>query len=498
MGIRFPPSIGWAGRSSPRIRRVRVRAVFLLGILGALCVLAGCAVAPLPRLDDRTPQGWQHAFAPDDAPAADLRSWWTAFHDPQLDRLIDKALADNLTIRQAALRIDASRALAGSASAVYLPQVGAHTFSEPAPDSSASYFQVGFDAKWELGLFGRAQSRARVTAADLRIAQSDAQAARVSVVAEVVRAYASLRGAQQRLALLQQMTAIAADRITLTTTRLRLRLASTRELAQAQAEQASAEAALAEPRLAIDRTRQQLAVLLAQDKPDVDLAAPVTPLQLGDIGIATAPADLLRTRPEIRHAENDVLKAAGELGLARADRFPRVGLGGSLTYSSRVIGHTRLADADGIATFGPAIDIPLFDWGARRAVQDARDAELSASLLAYRQSVLEGLAEVETAMATLEHSRERTVALARVLASLERGDAVSATLQRVGLADDRDRATASIALVQARLDLAQTEQERNVAFVALYKALGGAPLPVAESQSVPSSSYPGRGKDAGR
>jgi NodT family efflux transporter outer membrane factor (OMF) lipoprotein len=457
-----------------------IRSLGVIAIAGAACWFAGCAVAPLPALDERTQAGWQNApESSTRAPAPDLRGWWKAFNDPQLDQLVDAALADNLTVRQAALRIDAARALAGTANAPFLPQLSAHTFSEPAPDSSASYFQMGFDAKWELGLFGRGQSHVRVIAADLGIAESDTQSARVSVIAEVVRTCIDLRGAEQRLALLQQIAANSDERVRLTATRERLRLASARELSQAQAEQAGAQAALAEPQLAIDRARQRLSVLLARNGPAVDIDAGGPPLQIGDMAIAAAPAELLRTRPEIRRAENDVLKAAGERGLARADLFPRLGLGGALSYSAKVIGHTRLSDADGIVTVGPAIDIPLFDWGARRAVLDARDAELSASLLAYRQAVLEGVAEVETAMATLERQRERLVALQRGRADLERGDAASATLHRVGLSDGLDRAASSTALLQAGLEMVQAEQERNTAFVALYKALGGAPLPAA-------------------
>jgi NodT family efflux transporter outer membrane factor (OMF) lipoprotein len=458
--------------------------------------LGGCTAPSLPELKPDPPVAWQHAPPTTaNAPAPDLRSWWKAFNDPELDRLIDKALADNLTVRQAVLHIKGARALARRTNAGFLPQLGAHTFSEPTPDSSASYFQLGFDARWELGFFGRAQSHARVTAADLGIARSDAETARVSVVAEVARVYVELRSTQQRLGLLEQLVATVDDKVTLTATRERLRLASANDLARAQAEHASAQAALYEPRLAIERCRQQLAVLLGQSEPDATLVADGTAPQLGDLRIASAPADLLRTRPEIRHAENDVLKAAGELGLARSDLYPRLGLGGSLTYASKIIGGHHLSDADGIVTFGPAIEIPLFDWGARRAIVRAHDADLSASVLAYRQAVLEGVAETETAMAALEQQRERAAALGRSLAGLERGDAATTTLGRLGLADGFDRATSSAALVQARLEVSQAEQARNIAFIALYKALGGAPLPTGKPHSARER---GRGEESSR
>jgi multidrug efflux system outer membrane protein len=446
--------------------------------MGALCWLCGCAVAPLPALNQETPAAWEHQAIDAGAPAPDLRGWWKAFNDPELDRLVETALADNLTVRQAALRIDASRALARNTNTEFLPQLSAHTFSEPAPDSSASYFQVGFDAKWELGLFGRAQSRARVTAADLAIAESDAQAARVSVVAEVVRCYIELRAAYLRRALLGQVDASANEKAELIATRVRLRLASERDLAQAQAEAAGTEAAVIEPQLAIDHARQRMAVLLARNEVEHEHVAGDLPTLRG-LRIEAVPADLLRTRPEIRRAENEVLKAAGERGLAHADLFPRLGLGGALSYASKVIGHTRLSDADGIVTFGPAIEIPLFDWGARRAVVTARDAELSASLLAYRQAVLEGVAEAQTALATLARNRERLDVLERARQNLDRSAAAYKTLRRLGLADGLDRVASNNAQQRLQLETAQAQQDCSIAFVAFYKAMGGAPLPAA-------------------
>lgn len=446
-------------------------------MLVAAAWLAGCAVGPVNRPDVPLPATWRNAPAAEGAPAPDLRSWWKAFDDATLDQLVEQALADNLTIRQAAARIEGARTLDRHAYAGFLPEIGAHTFAEPAPDSSASYFQIGFDAKWELGLFGRAESRSRIAAAGVGEAFSDLQAARVSVVAEVARSYVELRGAQQRLDLLGKLVSIMQDKVDLIATRQRLRLATGAELDAARAEQAKAEAALAEPRLAIARSRQQIAVLLGKAEPDTSLETSAPPPGLGALRITDAPADLLRTRPEIQRAEAEVLKAAGELGLARADLYPRLGLGGSLTYAARVIGNTRLADADHIVTFGPLIDIPLFDWGARRAVADAREADLRASVYAYRQAVLDGVAEAENALATFDEQGRRRDALTGGVAHLEQGAASTATLRRLGLADGFDRAAAKGAVLQAQLELSQAEQERSIAFIALYKALGGAPLP---------------------
>jgi NodT family efflux transporter outer membrane factor (OMF) lipoprotein len=459
---------------------VRPNVRFALALAPAFA-LAACAVAPLPRLPDETPARWQQTDVSAKAPAADLSGWWKAFNDPQLDRLVEAALRDNLGIAQAALRIEGARTLDRHHDAAFLPQFGFRTYAEPTPDSSASYFQAGFDAKWEFGLFGRAQSQARVSAGDLGIAEAEVQAARVSVVAEVVRSYVELRAAQHRRSLLAQLSEAAQTRRALTATRERLRLASATDVAQASAQAIAAQAALAGPDAAIVRARRQLSALLGRNDAaedialDPDAAVP----DVSAFAIDSLPADLVRTRPEIRRAEFEVLKKAGELGLAHADLFPRVGLGGALTYAAKVIGHTRLSDADGIVTFGPAIDIPLFDWGARHAVEQARDAELKASLLAYRQAVLDGVAEVESALAVLHAQVERGALLARNVSALDQAAAGAATRQRLGLADAAELAAATIAKAEAEVELAQAQQERSLAFIALYKALGGAPLPAA-------------------
>lgn len=460
---------------NPRRRNAR----FAFALAPAF-VLAACAVAPLPQLPNETPARWQQGAADAQAPAPDLRGWWHAFGDAELDRLVDVALQGNLGIAQAALRVEGARALDLHAGDSHLPQFGFRTYAEPTPDSSASYFQAGFDAKWEFGLFGRGGSEARIAAADLGLARSDEQAARVSVVAEVVRSWIELRAAQQRRALLEATASEAQQREDLAATRERLRLASRADVERARAELAQARAAVIEPEARIAQSRRQLGVLLGTGGMVEVADGPAPVVAHAAMPSDVLPVDLLRTRPEIRRAEADVLKSAGEAGVARADLYPRFGLGGALTYSARVIGHTHLSETAGIVTFGPAIDIPLFDWGARRAVSNARDKALSASLLAYRQAVLEGVAEVESALDALQAKSQACAAARAGVDALAAQDDAAATLRRLGLADGVERSSAATALAEAKLQQVQAEQERSLAFVALYKALGGAPLPPAD------------------
>ena len=459
------------------IRRVFARSVLKsavpLVVSGLLAACAGAPVPPLPRGD--LPGGWRNA---ERAPAPDLHGWWKAFDDPQLNALVDQALHDNLDVQQAELHLRAAREFESVSGAAYKPQLAFRTSSTPNPEATAEYFQAGFDAEWELGLFGRTQANARVAKADADTAAADLQAARVSLVAEVARAWLQWCGAQSRTKLLQDIGDASQRKLQLTKVRVRLRLASQMDVERARAEAAQAEAALSPPRAQVERYAQTLALLLGRSEPPPDLLESHPLPTLAETGMDSVPADLLRTRPEIANAQAQVLKAAGELGIAHADRFPRIGLGGAITWATRVRG-VNFGGTHNTSGMGPVIDIPLFDWGMRAAAEHARDDQLKAALLGYRQAVLQGANEVETALASLHQAEIGVEHANEAVDALRHGVELSETLRKLGQADDLDVADARIAAAKAQLDDEQAREQEGVAFIALYKALGGAPLPEA-------------------
>ena len=457
---------------------VRIR----LALAAAACtLLSACALnTPLPDLHADIPAQWRNA--PPDAgklgPAPDLDSWWHAFNDAQLDALIERALKQNLTLQQATLRLRGARALQNRSGTQFMPQLNFHTFSEPDPAATTSYYEIGFDAQWELGFFGRGLGNARVAAADLQTAETSATAARVSLIAEVARSYVDLRAAQARRGFLDRIVKLREQSLDLAKTRLRLRLAAQDDVDKCAGELAQARADAAEPAASIAQAQQALDVLLAQSQPDSVLAGAGPQPTLADVRFALTPADLLRTRPEIRQAELDVLRAAGELGIARADLWPKLGLGGTLISATRVNGdldHPNKA----IPSLGPLIDIPLFDWGARRDMVNARDTGLQVAVLGYRQAVLEGVAEAESALAQWQRDETRAATARTQLALADNAQARTQTLQRIGLADKSDHAQAGIAQAQARLQASLAQRDAAVAFIAVYKSLGGALPPLA-------------------
>ncbi|HJU26799.1 MAG TPA: TolC family protein, partial [Rhodanobacteraceae bacterium] len=251
------------------------------------------------------------------------------------------------------------------------------------------------------------------------------------------------------------------------------------QVEQGSAAAAEAEAQLGDPRAEIAQHAQALALLLGKSEPDPGWLAPAPPPKLDAGNVAPLPVDLLRTRPEIRYAETQVLKAAGELGIAKADLYPHLALGSSLTFAALVKGQTQLGDVNDTFAIGPIIDIPLFDWGERRAVRDARDAQLQAALLAYRQAVLKGAAEVETDLAVLHASETRLQGADAAAAASRRALDLGEKLQRLGQADELQLVDARVASADAELRREQARLAHGLAYVALYKALGGAPLPAA-------------------
>ncbi|WP_233510966.1 efflux transporter outer membrane subunit [Dyella psychrodurans] len=449
----------------------------------SLTLLAGCSATPLPALKPPVPQTWRNApAAPAGSPARpDLHSWWQAFNDPDLNALVERALDGNLDKAAASERLLAVRVLYSHATDKYLPSLRADTNQVIQPDASASYFIVGFDAVWELPFFGALKSTRRLASGNLEAAQAQWQSAYVTLVAEVARCWIELRTAQQQARLLIAVRDADREKLRLVQVRANLKLASATDVAAAEAELARTEIALTDPQRAINANAQQLAVLLGQSEPDPAwLENAGTQPELGNWQITSAPADLLRTRPEIASAEADVFRAAGEAGLSRADIYPHIGLGSSLDWSVNLLHHHQFfRSGDGIFSFGPVVDMPLFDWGLRVAQAHSKAHELKAAVYAYRQAVLQGVAETETAMGDLQQLQLREDAAERAVQAIDSSTAAVDKRRGLGLSSTLEWQGALIAQQNAQLELISARAERDLAYVSLYKAFGGAPLPPA-------------------
>jgi outer membrane protein, multidrug efflux system len=441
--------------------------------------LAGCAAQPVPSLKTPLPAAWRHAQLTA-APAPDLKGWWQAFGDPTLDALVDEALRENLSLRDAAERLVAARTLRAHSRDAYLPYLRSHVDDEIGPDARASYLVSSFDMLWEFGVFGRREGTHRELQAEQDEASAQYAGAQVSLVAEVVADHLMLGAAHERLDCLARIRALAEQQLGLLKVRADLGLASTPQTAEAEAAVARARAAEAVGRHQVEAMAEQLAVLLGRAAPDPSWLERGQLAQLQSPAIRSTPADLLRTRPEIRRAEAAVLAAAGARDVAHAERLPNVGISGSIRWSTIEARNVGRATTYSVAGIGPLFDMPLFDWGLRKARADAQGHLLNAAVYAYRDAVLRGVAEVENALGSLQQQQQRDLEAAAAVDALRRGAAAGERRAALQLSNPLEALAARLTATDAELSLIDARTEHGMAYVALYKALGGAAAPAEE------------------
>lgn len=455
----------------------------------AIAVLMGCAAAPVPKATQELPASWQATPAVVISPAVDLQSWWTVFNAPELNTLVAQTLSQNLKLAEAQQRIRSARLLSNTSGYAFRPELHARTDDIPAPSSVATYFRYGFDATWELGLFGRGESTKRVAKGELDQAEADNQAIRVSVVAEVVRAWVDLRNAQQHRDLLVALAAKNQARVSLLQQRANLGLALPDALLKARLAQSKAQSLLLEQNNQVEQALRTLATLQGKTVADPAWAQTSSTNAPDAIALPSLPTDLLRTRPDIQHAQASVLMAAGELGIARSEMYPHITLTAEYMYSAATSGSLRFNDrVNAAASIGPVIDIPLFDWGRRKTAKKARAALLDAALFGYRDTVIQAYADTESALSALTLQNQRLVHAADQLAITSQAQHSRQQLTGLGLASPLDNLEDDSSTLQARLDQLDTLASRDYAYISVFKALGGAALAQA---NVPSQAVTG-------
>lgn len=434
-------------------------------------------VAEAPSL----PESYAQDTAP--SPRRDLGGWWRRFHDPVLDRLVDQARSQNLSIAQARARLAAGRSQADAAPSLFLPTLGgtgqavAGTSREQIEDPLRRPLMAGFDTSWDAGLFGLAANANRVAIASAAIAGDELDAVRIAVTAEVAATYIGLRSVQRQRELTTVLVAAQERRVQLARSRARTGMASPGEEVGGAASLDEARAELARLDARVTAKRQQIATLLGVSTPDPALVIAGPQPVSRDMPAAGRPADLLRARPDVRAAEHRVLKAAAEIGIAKADLYPRLRLGGTIG-----VGGPSVASPFGIAG-GPSIQIPLFDYGRREAALHARRALLDEALAVYRQTVLTAYLEASVALASWRAARDGTLRLAAMIETERRGERRMRVLRREGLVEVTRLAEVEAGLVLAHRRLAAAKETEALALVALYKALGAAATAPVQSQA---------------
>jgi len=427
---------------------------------------------------------------------AQLDQWWRGFGDAQLTGLVERALKQNLDIEMAAARIREARAMEHAAGASGSPQVAAETsvtrqrISEnaiPAPPGSGggggsgfglpgqefTTWRAGFDAAWEIDLFGRNRREREAAAARTGAAIWNRRDAEVTVAAEVAGAYLRLRTLQGRIANAGAEVARLQRFEQLVDARTRGGLVSGQDLEQQRSERSAAAAGIPVLQAQAKAEIHALGVLTGQ-APDAlvnQLAAPaeLAPSPPVPPGL---PSELLRRRPDIRAAERELAAATADIGVVVADLYPRISLTAAPALVSTALG-SLLDWGSRSFTAGAALDWPLFDGGRRRANIAVRNARQEQAMIAYRKAVLTALQDVEDALGRVDGDRRQLAELEQARATAARAEEIARTRYRGGLVTLSDVLQAQ----QRRLSLEEQLIETRGALardtVALVKALGG-------------------------
>ena len=440
-----------------------------------MSLLAGCAAPVEVRLNSAAPEQWQQALTQKTS-NAELAQWWKGWNDPELNALVDEALAQNLDVAQAVLRLRQQRLLADTAGSAFLPVVGASARTLQDIAAVDTYFHASIDVSWDLGLFGDAEAARRSGSASVLDAAAQLHAARVALVADVVHRYLDIRLAQIQRNLAQKQLQQAERQLQLLQIRRDQRLTDTQTLEQQQLQLRTQEAQQALLNESQKRAAHTLAALLGRDRPEPQWLQPKGDAALPTLqAIEVLPADLLRKRPDIQSAEAAVEQAAAEVGVAHAALYPRLTLTGSLLYSYNLTRNHR-STSDSIPMVGPQIDIPLFDWSRRRAVADGKELALQSSIKAYRQAVLNGIAEAEGSLAAVATQQQRQQSLLAALRIHQSRDKAQAVRQQLGLSSELAGAENARASLLLQSEIATAKAAEALAYVSLYKAVGAAPL----------------------
>jgi NodT family efflux transporter outer membrane factor (OMF) lipoprotein len=456
---------------------------------------AACAVGPrYKRPEMPVPKAWQEsAVGAAAGSSAGLERWWTAFNDPILDGLVTRAVESNLDLKIAAARIREARAARGIAAAAGLPHLGvsgeysrssrsnavppfnsAAAANVPFGPRSQNSFEAGFDAVWEIDVFGGVKRDKEAAQAEVDAAEEGRRDVLVTLLADVARSYAELRGTQRQLEILLDTLRSEQDTLDLAKARLEGGLGTDLDVARAE----GLLAASAAQRPVLERSAKQavyrLAVLLGKEPgglgPELETPAAI-PSQPPEVPLAL-PSELLSRRPDLRRAERELAAATARIGVARADLFPRFSILGGFGRRSQDAGELG-SGASQFWSLLPGVRWPILAGGRIKANIRVQGARQEQALLQYQKAVLGALEEVENALST--HAREelRRDQLVRAVDANRRALDLATDRYTSGLESFLSVLDAQRSVYQAQDQLVQSEKNAMVSLIAVYKSLGG-------------------------
>ncbi len=470
------------------VRGCFVPRTFMWLYVGVGLCIAGCAVGPdYERPKGDMPDAWTQSKAPNATEFQDpneLTQWWTRMNDPVLDSLMEKAVQANLDLREALFRIRESRAYRAYVSGSRLPNVDASSsytrnrYSENGVSlgtgEDVGLYTGGFDAAWEVDLFGKIRRSVESAQASLDASVDNYYGVQVALLGEVAGAYVELRTIQLRIRYAQNNLVVQSKTLGLTRDLFAAGRVSELDVKRAESSVANTESQIPPLKASEIQAVNRLAVLLG-DLPGTvgpELTAQGEIPQMSQLPMVGLPADLLRRRPDIRQAERQLAAQVAQIGVAEAERYPSFSLSGTFELQAR-----DFADwgswSSRAYSYGPSLRWNVFSGNRVDNNVKIQEAAAEQARARYEQAVLTAVEEVENALVARTHERDRHAALEHAVAASEQSVALVQSLYKSGLANFQDVLDVEQTLFEQQDSLAASRGQVVQNIIQLYKALGG-------------------------
>ncbi|QIA21230.1 efflux transporter outer membrane subunit [Mesorhizobium sp. AA22] len=448
-------------------------------------LLAGCVVGPdyqTPILP--VPANWSGQNPAKVIRPAQLSKWWRRLRDPELNTLVEQAVAGNLDVATAKARIREARASYRQSVGTLFPSAdgsGSATRNKTAATTSGgtasdaySQYQAGFDASWELDLFGANRRSVEAARYGLDASEEELRSTLLTLVGDVASSYAQARGYQARIQLARRAAASQKQTAVLTRAMAQAGTATAADVAKAMGQASSTEADVPSLEAGYAEAVHRLAVLTGRPPSALnERLRRIAPIPTPRLPIpAGIPADILLARPDVRMAERQYAQYTAKIGQAEAARYPSVSLTGDIDTSAFKLGDLGKNSSIGWS-FGPALSVPLFNAGQLKAAVEVAKAQRDQYFIAYRASVLTALEDVENALVALRQERIRNSKLAASAKSYADTARLEGTLYKAGETSLLEVLDAERSLYSAEDDLLQSRIAIATDYIALNKALGG-------------------------
>jgi NodT family efflux transporter outer membrane factor (OMF) lipoprotein len=459
----------------------------LASALLTIVFAGGCAVGPdytAPELD--SPAAWRtedvSGLRQTRNATTALSQWWKVLEDPMLDSLMQRAVTGNLDLKGARARVRAARARLGISEADLYPTLDASgSLSTGQQSENAGYdgkerdlYKAGFDAGWEIDIFGGTRRAVEAAGAELEASEADLRDVYVSMLAEIASTYVDVRTYQTRLSVAQANLEEQKETYEIVASRYDSGLSDALGVQQARYSLESTRAEIPALQSKLDAAINRLALLLGQ-QPDTLHAELITrrPIPMPPVSVAVGiPADALRNRPDIRMAERTLAARTAEVGVATAELYPKFRLVGSIGLES--FAQSSLFESGSqVYSFGPGISWPIFRAGAIRRNIDVAEAVQEQYLHRYQHTVLAALNEAQTAMTDYAKEQNRRDALQAATLAAREALELAQDKYLNGLVDFSDVLEARRSLLSYEDQLAVSKGAVVDSLVRIYKSMGG-------------------------